>query len=76
MDQLATDCFPLDSAQYPLSVIKINSQTNKFTETIKDRSTPLKNKCLNYLIQPGILLSTIRPCYHKRELGLDEYMNE
>ena len=25
MDQLATDCFPLESAQYPLSVMKFNS---------------------------------------------------
>jgi hypothetical protein len=52
MDQLATDYCPLNSAQYPLSVIKTNSQTDKSTQTIKDRSTPLKNKCLNDLIQP------------------------
>jgi hypothetical protein len=70
------DSFPLDSAQYPLSIMKINSQTDKSTQTIKDRSTPLKNKCLNGLIQPWILLSTIRPCYHKKELGYGEYVNE
>ena len=52
LDQLATDCCPLDSAQYPLSVMKTNSQTNKSTQTIKDRSTPLKSKCLNDVIQP------------------------
>jgi hypothetical protein len=52
MDQLATDCFPLDSAQYPLSVVKLNSQTDKSTQTIKDRSTPLEKKCRNDVIQP------------------------
>ena len=52
MDQLAIDCFPLNSAQYPLLVMKTNSQTDESTQTIKDRSTPLKNKCLNDLIQP------------------------
>jgi hypothetical protein len=52
MDQLAIDCFPLDSAQYPLSIMKFNSQTDKSTQTIKDRSTPLKIKCLNDVVQP------------------------
>ena len=52
LDHLATDCFPLDSTQQPLSVMKTNSQTYKYTQTIKDRSIPLKNKCLNDVIQP------------------------
>ena len=68
-DQLATDCCPLDSAQYPLSIMKFNPQTDKSIQTIKDRSTPLKKKCLNDVIQAWILLSTIGPCYHKKELG-------
>jgi hypothetical protein len=52
MDQLATDCCPLEFAQYPLSVMKYNSQTDKSTQTIKDRSTPLKKKSLNDVIRP------------------------
>jgi hypothetical protein len=52
MDQIAIDLFPLNFAQYPLSFMKTNSQIDKSTETIKDRSTPLKNKCLNDVIQP------------------------
>jgi hypothetical protein len=42
MDQLATDCWQFDSAKYHLSAMKINPQTYKNTQTIKDGSTPLK----------------------------------
>ena len=42
MDQLATNCYQFDSTRYPLSGMKLNSQTNKNTQTIKDGSTPLK----------------------------------
>jgi hypothetical protein len=35
-----------------LSMMEFNSQIDKSTQTIKDRSTPLKIKCLNDVIQP------------------------
>jgi hypothetical protein len=40
--------FPFDSARYPLSSMKINSQTGKNTQTIKDESTPLKQVAEKY----------------------------
>jgi len=59
-----------DSARYPLSSMKLNSQTNNNTQTIKDGSTPLKQafeKCglvLNLAVYNKTLLS-------RRELGFE-----
>jgi hypothetical protein len=39
---------PFDSARYPLSSMKINSQTGNNTQTIKDESTPLKQAAEKY----------------------------
>ena len=70
MDQLATNCCHFDSARYPLSAMKINSKTDKNTQTIKDESTPLKQaseKCgsiLNLVVYNKTLLS-------RRELGFE-----
>ena len=69
MDQLATDYYQFDSAQYPLSAMKLNPWTYKYTQTIKDRSIPLKQaskwygSTLNLVVYNRTLLS-------KRELGL------
>jgi hypothetical protein len=55
---------PFDSAIYPLSSMKINSQTYKTTQTIKDESTPLKqatekyDSVLNLIAFNKTLLST------------------
>jgi hypothetical protein len=59
-----------DSARYPLSAMKLNSQTDKNTQTIKDGSTPLKQasekfgSVLNLVVYNKTLLS-------KRELGFE-----
>jgi hypothetical protein len=64
LDQLAINCCHFDSARYPLSAMKINSQIDKNTQTIKDESTPLKQaaeKCdsfLNLVVYNETLLST------------------
>jgi hypothetical protein len=36
LDQLATDCYQFDSARYSLPAMKLNSQTNKNIQPIKD----------------------------------------
>jgi hypothetical protein len=70
LDQLATNCCQFDCARYPLSTMKLNSQTNKNTQTIKDGSTPLKQafekfgSVLNLVVYNKTLLS-------KRELGFE-----
>jgi hypothetical protein len=68
---------PFDSSRYPLSTMKINSQADKNTQTIKDESTPLKqaagkyDSVLNLAAFNKTLLST-------RGLGFQVYseMNE
>ena len=42
------ESFHFDSARYHLSAMKLNSQTNKNTQTIKDESTPLKQAFEKY----------------------------
>jgi hypothetical protein len=77
MDQLATNNFHFDSARYPLSSMKNNSQIDKNTQTIKDASTPLKQAVEKY----GLVLNL--DVYNKsllstRELGfrINSKMNE
>ena len=70
MDQFATNCCHFASARYPSSAMKLNSQKNNNTQTIKDGSTPLKQasekfgSVLNLVVYNNTLLS-------KRELGFE-----
>jgi hypothetical protein len=70
LDQLATNYYQFESARYPLSSMKLNSQEDKNTQNIKDGSTPLKQaseKCgsvLNLVVYNKTLLS-------RRELGFE-----
>ena len=70
MDQLVTYCCQFDFSKYHLSTMKLNLQTKKNTQTIKDGSTPLKQasewfgSVFNLVVYNRTLLS-------KRELGFE-----
>jgi hypothetical protein len=70
MDQFATNYCHFDFARYPLSAMKLNSQIDKNTHTIKDGSTPLKQVSKKFGSVLDLVVYNKTPL-SKRELGFE-----